>query len=111
LLPRVYGSRGRPVEPASDVFSSSQIPDKRVIGIAASAVASAYSGIPTVEKAISPSLHFEDTSPANIVSAAGAAAAPVRSAFQVDMIAIKVRCNASWGTVAPGVAYVDAVKW
>ena len=93
------------------VFSSSQIPDKRVIGIAASAVASAYSGVPTIEKSKNPALHFEDATPANIVSEAGTAAAPVMSAFQTDMIAIKVRANAAWSVVAPGVAYVDAVKW
>ncbi len=93
------------------VFSSSQIPPGRVIGVAASAVASAYSGVPTIEKSKNPALHME-TNPANIVSAGGIAAAPVMSAFQVDMIAIKVRCNAAWNVVAAGgVAYIDAVNW
>lgn len=97
----------------NDVFSSSQVPAGRVIGIAASSVASAYSGIPTIEKTIHPALHFEDTSPLNIATPGTppTIAAPVLSAFQQDMIAIKVRCRASWGTVAPGIAYVNSVSW
>jgi hypothetical protein len=95
------------------VFSSSQIPAGRVIGIAASAVASAYSEIPMIEKSIHPALHFEDSTPLNIATPGTppTVAVPVISAFQTDMIAIKVRCRASWGTVAPGVAYVDSVNW
>jgi hypothetical protein len=88
------------------------VPDKRVIGVAPAAVASGYSGIPTIEKKRNPAIQFEDTNPQNIVTAAGNAAFPVESMFQSDMTGIRVRCWAAWNVVAAGgVAYVDAVNW
>jgi hypothetical protein len=101
-----------PAFDASRVFGSVAVPDKRVIGIAPAAVASGYSGIPAIEKKRNPSIQFEDTNPAQIVDAAGNPAAPVQSVFQVDMIAIRVRCWAAWNVVAAGgVSYIDNVAW
>jgi hypothetical protein len=96
------------------VLSSSQIPDGRVIAIAASAVASGYSGIPSVEKRTNPAIHFEDTSPQNIATVgtpAAIVAAPTLSAFQSDMIALRVRTRVAWTAVAPGIAFVNDVTW
>jgi hypothetical protein len=95
----------------SRVFGSPQIPAGRVIAIALDAVASGYSGIPTIEKSREPAIHFEDTVPADIGSTAGGVAVPTRSAFQTDMIAIKLRCNAAWARIAPGVAFIDGANW
>ena len=96
------------------VLSSPSVPDGRVIAVASGSVASAYSGVPTVERTKNPALHFEDTAPLNIGTPGTPAtvAAPTQSAFQVDMIVIKVRARASWGVVSPGgVAFVDGVNW
>jgi hypothetical protein len=101
-----------PAFDASRVFGSVAVPDKRVIGIAPAAVASGYSGVPTIEKKLNPSIQFEDTNPQNIVDAAGNPAAPVQSTFQTDMIAIRVRCWAAFNVVAAGgVSYIDNVAW
>ncbi len=99
---------------ASRVFGTAMVPDKRVIGIAPSAVASAYAGIPSVEKKRDPAVVFQDTNPPNIGTPGSPAivAQPTLSSFQNDMTAIRVRCNASWSVVAAGgVAYIDAVSW
>lgn len=97
----------------SRVFGSPQIPAGRVIGISLDAVASGYSGNPIIEKSREAAIHFEDTAPTDIgiVGSPNVVAAPVRSAFQTDMIAIKVRCNAAWKRIAPGVAFIDDVNW
>lgn len=101
-----------PAFDASRVFGTAMVPDKRIIGIAPAAVASAYSGIPTIEKKRNPAIQFEDTNPMNIVDPAGNPAGPVQSMFQTDMTAIRVRCWAAWSVVAAGgVAFIDNVSW
>ncbi|MGY4369210.1 hypothetical protein ACVW1A_005275 [Bradyrhizobium sp. LB1.3] len=50
----------------SRVFGSPQIPAGRVIAISLDAVASGYSGIPTIEKSKNAAIHFEDTAPTDI---------------------------------------------
>jgi hypothetical protein len=93
------------------VFDTPMVPAKRIVAVAPLAVASAYSGVPTIEKKLNPAVHFEDTNPKLIVDAAGNAAAPVLSGFQSGMISIRVRCWGAWSVVAPGVAYCDNVNW
>ena len=97
----------------SRVFGSPQIPAGRVIGISLDAVGSAYGGRPTVEKSKNAAIHFEDTAPTDIgiEGTPPSVAAPVRSAFQTNLIAIKIRCRAAWGRIAPGVSFIDNVSW
>ena len=47
-------------------------------------------------------LHMEDTTPADIVSAGGTVAAPVKSLYQTDAIGLKTRLWATWGLRAAG---------
>jgi hypothetical protein len=94
------------------VLDTPMVPNQRVIGLAPASIASAYSGIPSVEKVPSAVIQFEDTNPQNIVDAEGNVGAPAQSTFQTDMIGIRIRCRAAWSVVAAGgVAYIDNVSW
>jgi hypothetical protein len=97
-----------------EIITSPQIPAGRVIAIAPSAVASGYSGLPTIEKSTDGVFHYEDANPQNIGTAGTPAvvATPAQSAFQADLIAIRVRIWSAYGVIAPGgVAYIDNVTW
>jgi hypothetical protein len=54
-------------------------------------------------------VHFEDTSPKHIVD--GTPANPVKSAFQTDIVSIKVRANAAWCVAPGGAAVIEGVNW
>jgi hypothetical protein len=84
---------------------------KTVAAFAPAAVASGYREAPEIETSREALIHFEDTTPAAIIGTGGTLAVPTRSAFQTDVIAIKVRGRAAWA-VAPGGAQVVAnVNW
>jgi Phage capsid family len=84
-----------------------------VIGIAPAAVAVGYSGAPEIETSKEALVHFEDTSPAVIgaVGSPNVVAAPTRSAFQSDLIVIRVRARCAWAAVPGAVQFFDAVEW
>ena len=70
-----------------------------------------YSGNVSIERSNAAAMHFEDTTPADIVTGAGAVAVPVKSAFQVDMLLLKVRGWCAW-VVHPGaVASITGATW
>jgi Phage capsid family len=57
-------------------------------------------------------VHMEDTAPADIVSAGGAVAAPVKSLFQIDAIGLKTTLSAAWGLRAAGhCQYITGATW
>ena len=59
-------------------------------------------------------VHFEDTTPLAISTpgSPNTIAAPSRSAWQQDMIIIRVRAKATWAVIAPGgVQCVTNTKW
>lgn len=91
------------------IYSSIALKGK-IAGFAAQAVAAAYAGLPQVETSKETALHFDDTNPAPISQAGPTVAHPVYSAFQQELIAIKVRARAAWG-VHPGGAQVVDVTW
>ena len=57
-------------------------------------------------------VHMEDTTPADIVSAGGTVAAPVKSLYQTDAIGLKTTLWASWGLRAAGHAqWLQGATW
>jgi hypothetical protein len=93
------------------ILTTLGLPPKTICCFAPAGVASGYQDPPTVETSREAVLHIEDTAPADIVGVGGAVAAPVRSMFQTDVCAIKVRANCAWNCV-PGAAQVVAnVNW
>jgi hypothetical protein len=96
------------------VLSTLALPDKTIAGFAPGAIAAAFDGVPTIETSIEAALHFEDTTPLPIssVGTPSTIAAPVKSLFQHDIFAIKVRAKATWAVIAPGgVQYIQSVTW
>lgn len=87
------------------------LPAKSVAAFAPEGVFSGYADAPTIETAKSPAYHFEDTTPTDISTGAGVAAAPVKSLFQVGAIGIKVRANCAWAVAAGAAQVITAVNW
>jgi hypothetical protein len=93
------------------VLSSSVLAAGVVIGIVPQGLVTGYAGNVTVEASKAATVHFEDTTPADIVTAAGAVAVPVKSALQTDMTILRVRGWCAW-VVHPGaVASISGAAW
>jgi hypothetical protein len=86
---------------------------KTVACFAPAAVISGYQDAPTIETTKEAVLHFESTSPADIGTPGTppVVAAPSKSAFQTDILAIGVRANCAWAVSAGGAQVVSAVNW
>jgi hypothetical protein len=96
------------------IIATTALPDRSVAAFAPGAVAAAFAGEPDIETSRDVALHFEDTTPAAIGTPGTPAvvAAPVRSAFQEDVIAIRCRALVSWCVAAPGAAQiVNNANW
>jgi hypothetical protein len=78
----------------------------QLAAFAGPAVASAYADLPQVETSRESMLQFNDA-PANDPMTAG----PTLSAFQQDLINIKVRGRAAWGVHPGGAQVVANVSW
>jgi hypothetical protein len=93
------------------VLSTLGLPPKTVACFAPAAVASGYQDAPQIESSKTATVHLEDGSPVDIVGPDGAMALPTKTAFQTDLISIRVRARAAWA-IAPGAAaVVDNVNW
>jgi hypothetical protein len=97
------------------IFGTGQVADKMIIGIDAAAIASGYSGVPTVDTTKVATAHFEDTTPLPIATGAqgsGVLATPTRSAWQTDTLFLRVRLNAAWAALRAGaVQTITSVNW
>jgi hypothetical protein len=93
------------------ILMSLGLPPKTVAVFAPAGIASGYQQAPTIELSTETVLHMEETAPAEIVSPGGALAAPVRSMFQTNCVAIKVRANAAWAAVPGAAQFVAGVNW
>jgi hypothetical protein len=92
-----------------DALMTLGLSDKTLAAIAPNAVASGYQGAPQIEIGRDATLHFEDTTPLELVSSPGTVAAPARSLYQDYQLAIKVRGNAAWCVLPGGVATITGV--
>jgi hypothetical protein len=96
---------------ANTIIGTSGLADKTVVGVDPKAIATGFSGVPTVETSKETTVQFEDTSPADLV-AAGAVAGTVKSAFQTDTSVLRVRTNCCWGLLAAGaVQFISSTTW
>ena len=93
-----------------EVFETLGLPPKTIAAFAPDAVASGYQDAPTIEASSDALLHY-DTAPTDISTAGNAVAFPARSAYQTDIINIRVRMLAAWACVPGGSAYVTNVSW
>ena len=92
------------------VLSTLGLPPKTVACFAPAAVASGYQDAPQIETSKTATVHLEDSSPVDIVGPDGAMALPTKTAFQTDLISIRVRARAAWAVAPGGAAVVDNVN-
>lgn len=103
----------RSVLPPYEVLASSGLADGVVVAIASNAVVSASNPLPRFDVAREPLLHM-DTEPTAIGTAGTppTVAAPTRSLFQTDTIALRLIMEVSWGLLdANGVAWMESTTW
>jgi HK97 family phage prohead protease/HK97 family phage major capsid protein len=96
------------------VIDSSSVPSKTVILIDAADFVSVGGEGPRFEMSDQATLHMEDTTPAELVAAGspGVVAAPQRSLFQTDSLALRMILPLNWVQRRPGtVAWVQNVTW
>jgi len=95
------------------VLSSPALAAGTVVCVEAGSFASGFSAVPEIDTTNAGALHFEDTTPLQLVSGAGpTVATPVRSLFQTDASAIKMVLRCSWGMRAAGhIQIVTSVTW
>jgi hypothetical protein len=96
---------------AFDVYASAALPDRTLVGLATNALFSVGDNVPTYETGNEMTLHM-DTSPQPIAGASGPIAAPTYSAFQMDLLGIRVSLSLNWTLRNPaGVAMIQNTSW
>jgi len=81
-----------------------------IVAVESSAFASAFTGTPEIDVTTQSEVHM-DTSPQQI-GVSGSPTAPVRSLWQTDSLAARVRVNCAWAMRAPGlVQVINSVTW
>jgi hypothetical protein len=96
------------------ILESTGVPASTLIAIQPSAIVTGFSGQPVVEISKAAIAHFDSVTPLPIASpgSPNSVAAVTRSAWQQNLLFLKVRLNGAWGVVAPGaVQVVTAVSW
>jgi len=95
-------------------ISSGNVPDDVVVLQATNAMTYASEYGPVIDASNSASLHYEDTTPLDIGTAAtpNTVAAPVKSLFQTDSVALRMTMGLDHRIVrANGVQILDTVSW
>jgi hypothetical protein len=78
---------------------------------APAAVASGYQDTPQIETSKTATVHLEDVSPVDIVGPDGAIPLPTKTAFQTDLISIRVRARAACLVTPGGAQVINSVNW
>jgi hypothetical protein len=93
------------------VLTSASLAARTVIAVAANALVNVVEGGPQIDAATQTAVH-EETAPLPIVSPTGTVAYPVRSLYQTDAVALRMRWPLTWSLRAPNaIAYMTAVNW
>jgi hypothetical protein len=96
----------------NEVLVTLGLPAKSVAAFAPAATYSGYQGLPTIETASDMVVHAEDTNPLPLVSGSpGVVAAPSKSLWQTECIAIRVRAWAAWAVAVGGAQIINNVAW
>jgi hypothetical protein len=93
------------------IFPTMGLPSKTVACFAGDALMSGYEGGIEVEIGRHTSVHYESSTPQPIVGTGGVVAAPVKSAFQSNLLVIKVRSLGAWAIAPGGAAVVNSINW
>jgi len=87
------------------ILSSSAIPAGQVIAAVPEGIAVAYSGTVQIDSSRNAIIHEEDTAPAAVP------ASPTRSAFQTDVIILRVRAQCSWAAQSGAISVINGATW
>jgi hypothetical protein len=93
------------------VLSSASIPTGTVIGIAPAGLYIGYTGQLELQASIETTVHFEDTAPQPIVGGTGTLAVPTRSAFQQDLIILRLRARCAWQVYPGAIQAITGAVW
>ena len=94
------------------IIDSATVPPKTLILVDAADFVVVGGEAPRMEMSDQATLHMEDTTPLDLVDGAGAAAAPQRSLFQTDSLALRMIMPLNWVQRRAGtVAWTQAVTW
>jgi hypothetical protein len=95
------------------VLTTLGLPAKTVAAFAPAAIFFGTKGAPVIDlrKPAHATLHFEATNPAPIVGSPSVIAAPVRSAYQEDLVTIKVTADCAWAVAPGGAQFISNVTW
>jgi len=94
------------------VLVSTQIPAGRLILMQQSAFVSGFGSMVEIDRTESASLHFEDTTPLELVSAAGVVADPTRSLFQTGAVALRMVYEMAFAARGVGrIQYLNGATW
>ena len=95
-----------------DIIASTALPTGTVAVLEIASFVSGFGSTAEFNTTKVGALHMEDTTPADIVSAGGTVAAPVKSLYQIDAIGLKTTLWATWGLRAAGHAqWIQGVTW
>jgi HK97 family phage major capsid protein len=93
------------------VLMTNALPVGTVVAVASPAIASVIEPTPRIDSSQDVAIH-EETGPAALVDGAGVMAKPIRSMYQTDSVALRLRLPVSWTVRAPGaIAWMQAVTW
>jgi hypothetical protein len=96
------------------IFSSAALADKTAAAIETNALFSVGDTAPRFDTSVGATLHMEDTTPLPISTPGSPAtvAAPTRSLWQTDCVALKMQFVIDWALRnSAGVAYTTGVGW
>jgi hypothetical protein len=104
--------RARSADLGNDVLMSIGVPRGTVICIAPIGLAAGLEGVPTVEMSKEATWQAADTNPQEIVGTGGAVApAPVFSAYQKRVFAIRVRGRIAFAAAPGAVSFIQSANW
>jgi len=94
------------------LIDSATVPAKTVIVVDAADFVVAGGEAPRMELSDQATLHMEDTAPAELVASPSTVAAPQRSLFQTDSIALRMVLPLNWVQRRAGtIAWIQNVTW
>jgi len=94
------------------VLVSTQIPTGRLIMLQQSAFVAGFGSMVEIDRHEAATLHFDDTTPLELVSAAGTVADPTRSLWQTDAIALRLTYEMAFAMRGAGrLQYLNGASW
>jgi hypothetical protein len=94
-----------------EVYASSALADGTVAAIATNALASVGDLVPEFAASLEATFHMQTTA-LPLVAASGTPAAPAKSLWQTDCLALRLRCSLNWALRSPqGAAWITGCNW